>query len=69
MRGARPSTVPLVGRDVERVPDVADDAGSRMVQFGTNEWLVDEIYQQYLKELDERQPAPAPTTDPAPPAA
>jgi hypothetical protein len=26
-------------------------------------------YQQYLKELDERQPAPAPTTDPAPPAA
>ena len=36
--------------NVERVPDVADDAGSRMVQFGTNEWLVDEIYQQYLKD-------------------
>ena len=36
--------------NVERVLDVADDAGSRMVQFGTNEWLVDEIYQQYLKD-------------------
>jgi multifunctional 2-oxoglutarate metabolism enzyme len=29
---------------------VANDAGSRMVEFGTNEWLVDEIYQQYLKD-------------------
>ena len=29
---------------------MANDAGSRMVQFGTNEWLVDEIYQQYLKD-------------------
>jgi 2-oxoglutarate decarboxylase len=29
---------------------MANDAGSRMVEFGTNEWLVDEIYQQYLKD-------------------
>ena len=29
---------------------VANNAGSRMVEFGTNEWLVDEIYQQYLKD-------------------
>jgi 2-oxoglutarate decarboxylase len=29
---------------------MANSAGSRMVQFGTNEWLVDEIYQQYLKD-------------------
>ena len=34
----------------ERESDVADDAGTRMVEFGTNEWLVDEIYQQYLKD-------------------
>ncbi|MGB8021235.1 MAG: multifunctional oxoglutarate decarboxylase/oxoglutarate dehydrogenase thiamine pyrophosphate-binding subunit/dihydrolipoyllysine-residue succinyltransferase subunit [Candidatus Nanopelagicales bacterium] len=29
---------------------MAKDSGSRMVQFGTNEWLVDEIYEQYLKD-------------------
>ncbi len=29
---------------------MAKDAGARMVEFGTNEWLVDEIYQQYLKD-------------------
>ncbi len=29
---------------------MASDIGSRMVAFGTNEWLVDEIYQQYLKD-------------------
>ncbi len=29
---------------------MASDAGTRMVQFGTNEWLVDEIYQQYLRD-------------------
>ncbi len=29
---------------------MADGTGSRLVQFGTNEWLVDEIYQQYLKD-------------------
>ncbi len=31
---------------------MANDAGTRMVEFGTNEWLVDEIYQQYLKDPD-----------------
>ncbi len=29
---------------------MANDAGTRMVEFGTNEWLVDEIYQQYLRD-------------------
>ncbi len=29
---------------------MGNGSGSRMVAFGTNEWLVDEIYQQYLRD-------------------
>ena len=50
MCGDPPDGVARNLQDVERVPDVASDIGSRMVAFGTNEWLVDEIYQQYLKD-------------------
>ena len=50
MRGSGHGPPRWMPTNVERVLDVADDAGSRMVQFGTNEWLVDEIYQQYLKD-------------------
>jgi multifunctional 2-oxoglutarate metabolism enzyme len=57
---------------------MVNDAGSRMVEFGTNEWLVDEIYQQYLKDpqsvdrawwdffADYRQGEPAALPTPAP---
>ena len=35
----------------------ADPANRRMSGFGPNEWLVDEIYQQYLKDKNSVDPA------------
>ena len=31
---------------------MGNDSASRMLEFGTNEWLVDEIYSQYLRDPD-----------------
>ena len=39
------------------MPSDTPDLSSRLAAFGPNEWLVDEIYQQYLDDRNSVDPA------------